>query len=987
VRLHARRRDGLDASQTAAVDGGLQRPSSGAIAAATTESLSRHWLDSEVRFYDAYPWVLDACPRVGAVVGYLHAELARLRQLDESWQRSEVRINVFLLGCGIADAIDDYLAGERYDLSLAASFLPLAGAGVRAADALSIVWRTARGTRLGNVHRWRNAWVECLDGFLKLFAAGDRSDPRAFTESAAGLASRLRSFPRRLDRRRLRIPAAFRTQDLTHFDIIALADKLAAAHPDRRVPVVAVGLRTAGSYFAPLVCARLADAGYVNTSWVTIRPKRDLAAWERATLTDAARRGGVAAIVDEPPNTGSTVAKAVGLIRSCGFDPDRQWLLVPIHPTLPDWAQGPAVVPLRGVHILTLAPAEWHKSRSLAPEVVERPIAEYLASRGYAGSNVAISPEAAAFNAKLRDLSEEKFHTRLKRVYEVQVRHRLGGSETRYVIAKSVGWGWLGYHAFAVAQRLSRFLPPVLGLRDGVLYTEWLPSVGTTDEVGRNHLVRALAGYTATRVKELALERDPSPDLARADQHKGSALLAEALSRAYGWKPAALLRRPRIRRELTRLSCSHPTLIDGKMRPQEWIVCGPDLVKTDFEHHGLGKTELNITDPGYDLADAILQFRLSPDEERALIGEYVALSGDARVEARLFLHKLLAGLWTMHGALDNLADARLSPRHRELNEQYLNARTFLTVHTTRRCAALCDPAPAVRWGSPLLVLDIDGVLDKLIFGFPSTTAAGIEAMSLIHRHDVAVALDTARTLAEVKEYCAAYGLVGGVAEYGAVVWDGATDRERVLVRDESLEQIDRAKAALRRIPGVFLDEAYRYSIRAHAFERGTTVPLPTLLVRNLLADIGADRVAFHQTFVDTTILPREIDKGRGLTALLHLAGQTGTKTIAVGDSDADLPMFAAAGRSFAPSHLSCRSSARLLGCRIMNRPFQPGLLQAVRSVVHPHGGRCDRCRRTREPEQGVGDLFADLLKAVDRPRWRLALRALVDPMALRAFAK
>ena len=50
----------------------------------------------------------------------------------------------------------------------------------------------------------------------------------------------------------------------------------------------------------------------------------------------------------------------------------------------------------------------------------------------------------------LRELargSDEKFHTRLKRVYEVELTTDVGGSETRYVLAKSVGWGWLGYHA------------------------------------------------------------------------------------------------------------------------------------------------------------------------------------------------------------------------------------------------------------------------------------------------------------------------------------------------------------------------------------------------------------------------------------------------------------------------------------------------------------------------------------------------------------
>jgi len=55
-----------------------------------------------------------------------------------------------------------------------------------------------------------------------------------------------------------------------------------------------------------------------------------------------------------------------------------------------------------------------------------------------------------------------------------------------------------------------------------------------------------------------------------------------------------------------------------------------------------------------------------------------------------------------------------------------------------------------------------------IFGYPCTTAAGIEALSLLSGNGVSMALNTARSIAEVKEYCHAYGLAGGVAEHGAV---------------------------------------------------------------------------------------------------------------------------------------------------------------------------------------------------------------------------
>ena len=285
------------------------------------------------------------------------------------------------------------------------------------------------------------------------------------------------------------------------------------------------------------------------------------------------------------------------------------------------------------------------------------------------------------------------------------------------------------------------------------------------------------------------------------------------------------------------------------------------------------------------------------------------------------------------------------------------------------------------------MLDVDGVLDKKIFGFPSTTAAGIRAVSLLHAHEVAVALNTARTVPEVKEYCRAYGFVGGVAEYGAVAWDAVSGRERVLVSDESRQQLDRARHALRALPGVFLNDDYRYSLRAYTYERGTTVALPTMLIRNLLAGLGADRLDFHQTYLDTAVLAKETDKGRGLEALLALSGNDGCETIAVGDSEADLPMFRVARRSFAPSHISCRSAATRLGCRIADRAFQPGLLGIVRSIVHSGGGRCDRCRACDGwPPEGA-TLFWSLLEVADQSRRRLLLRALVDPTALQAFAK
>lgn len=238
-------------------------------------------------------------------------------------------------------------------------------------------------------------------------------------------------------------------------------------------------------------------------------------------LARNAKKGGLAVIVDEPPDTGATLAKGVDFVRKAGFAGNIVALL-PIHPTRRDWATGPEFLALSGIHVLTLEPEQWHKRQLLMPTVVEARLAEYFARRKFSSIRVLASPPAERLNLTLQRRSEEKFHTRLKRIYEVRLEDGGGRTETRYILAKSVGWGWLSYHAFIAGERLSAFVPPILGLREGILYTEWLPSVDPVEaSADRSRLLEAAAVYVAARVRCLNLERDPSSDLGRAKQHRG----------------------------------------------------------------------------------------------------------------------------------------------------------------------------------------------------------------------------------------------------------------------------------------------------------------------------------------------------------------------------------------------------------------------------------------------------------------------------------
>src|SRR5262249_19751360 len=394
-----------------------------------------------------------------------------------------------------------------------------------------------------------------------------------------------------------------------------------------------------------------------------------------------------------------------------------------------------------------------------------------------------------------------------------------------------------------------------------------------------------------------------------------------------------------------------------------------------------------MTDPAYDLADAVFHSEFSGQEERQLIDKYVAESGDGEVDERLFLNKVLAGLWAQNLATLGLQNPRLAEQRHGFHKQYTRAWNFLVGQTVRECGKLCRVSKKVCWHSPLVVLDIDGVLERMVFGFPSTSAAGIKALSLFASHGFTVAVNTARSLGEVKEYCAAYGLAGGVAEYGGVVWDHVNKRQINLVDAESMRQIGEAQRALSGIPGVFLNEDYQCSVRVFTYQNGRTIPLPRSMPQDLLAKLELERLQVHHTGLDTAITARESDKGKGLLALLALTGIGAAEVTAVGDSEPDLAMFRVAGCSFAPGNISCRREAQLLRCHIVNSGYQPGLLEIARKIVHPKTGTCDQCQAVESSWRTDARLFPSLLKAADQKPFSLLSRYLLDPSLLKVFRK
>jgi hypothetical protein len=947
-------------------------------------------LPSELEFYECYGWCLDPHLSVRDAMFHLRDEIDRLAIPLATWQIREVATNIYLLACAVLNVVDEHLRGPSLRLPRRLAATSLGRRATSTTDALLAL----RRLRLSRVRRWRNRWLDAVDAYLACFIQHPAASPAALARAAAALASESRTPPPDLDAEPIGVPSPFRRLDLTHHDVVALGERLIVRFPGRSQPLLLVGLRTSGSYFAPLLRAFLEAKGYSNVAFATMQPDKGPGRRERQDLRRRARAGYIAVILDDPPHSGGAVLRALEIARNTGFAPTYTVALVPVHPARPN-----SFGSLAGRLVIALPPEQWHKNCLLVPDSVQARLAEYLQHNGPGAVQVLSSPRTMDFEARLQALSLDSRGGRLKRIYEVRLQAH-GAEETRFVLAKSVGWGWLGYHAFIAGHRLSGRVPEILGLRDGILYMEWYPQ-DKSRAPDRAALLDASADYIAARACRLRMH-DGHGAASHPLRHLNAVtLLAKSLSKAHGPLVTGHLLRPRIEQRLLALPCPYPTLIDGKMETEEWIDGPNGPLKTDFEHHGMGKGELNTAETAFDLAQAILGLEADEAEEATLIQRYIAASGDVNVEQRLFLNKLLAGIWTINTVRNQIFDEMQgSTKQQRLHRRYMTAWNFLTIQAARACGALCVPSAAPAWRAPLWALDVDGVIDNRIFGFPCTTAAGIQALSLLRAHGFTAILNTARSAAEVKAYCRAYSLAGGIAEYGSCLWDAVSGQEHTLISAEAIAQLQKLRLRLRQIPGVFLDERHRHSIRAFTYQeapRGllasvrstgsATAPVPALLMTDLVTEPGLDLLSFQQTTIDTTVIARGTDKGTALIVLRDRVLGPDSEIIAVGDSEPDLPMFQAATQAFAPAHIGCACQARLLGCNIVDAPRQRGLLKIARAVVHPDRRYCPSCAAAEIDDANRQTLWFDLLQAADGPAASNFLRALRGQGSIRALLR
>ncbi|MHB9155499.1 MAG: HAD hydrolase family protein, partial [Endomicrobiales bacterium] len=772
-------------------------------------------------------------------------------------------------------------------------------------------------------------------------------------------------YPSSLEAQRVKIPSIFRSEDITHHDILQLLANFADDRGNRYYPVVIVGLRTSGAYLAPLAHAYLQSAGFSIVDSVTVRPGSCISSVEEEVIRKGIAQNAEFFIVSEPPRSGHSMAKLLKALGERGVAGNRISAAFPAYPGNDRWKQNAWAAQLHGVRVYCLPWNRWYLTEYLKADNVKKILREYFAAQDLQ----LISVEESVRNKCIdnRFGKPERIGWRLKQSYKVKLWDREGREHHREVLAKSVGWGWLGYHAYIQADRLKGFVPPLLGLRSGLIFMDWIDGKsGKGPELGIPEAIPRILEYIFARIDRLSLPEDMT---FKEDSKKyyGGQFLCTILSKAYGRRLGTLVK-PLIRRALQRYATKLPTAIDGKIAPEECIYKDGRIWKIDYEHHGFGTTELNIADPVFDLSSFIFEFRLSEKQREEVVRAYIEHTGDVKAKDKVILYLWLIAHHNLNNEKEFCSESDACRRSIEENRKFASDRKYINLLSMEYFTKLINTTAAEARNRNYFVMNIDGVLDREIWDFPTTTISGIKAISLLHRHGFPILINTARSINEVKAYCEYFAFDGGIAEYGSILWDNHTKRQFVLLDRDTQEELQRMRRIILGFSDIYINPHCSCVIKAFRYKGGATQPLEMEKVEKIIAQQGFGRLKAFVADNDTVIMAKALDKGTGLEAVCGLLSPRPERIISVGYAESDIPMFRRSDLSFAPGDLIERTSELRSRENVKAvKKYQTGLFDAAKFTVKRY---CCSRHMSIEGMDGkeAGSLMMKLIKVADQKR-------------------
>jgi hydroxymethylpyrimidine pyrophosphatase-like HAD family hydrolase len=824
------------------------------------------------------------------VVADLLADLSELAtELPAQLKRGDA-LDAFLLSAGLVQIADDYLQRDPFLLRRASKYwqadgkpaaltLPLDGIATTTESAMALGRKDKRAAR------WRDDAAALCDRLAAHALAGDPAPaPPAEIATAAKLRDGVATLAPGLARSVLRIPSCFRSFDQHPRDMARLAEGFRAKHGTLDRPMLVLGVRTSGSYLAPLVAAALRADGYSDVSVATARPGHRMSVPAKRFLRSVISGGGRVAIVDDPPDTGSAVRDIAVRLHHCGLPNDAITLLLPLFGT-----EAPAA--LAGYDTVALPFADWN-------------IHQRLSTPAVADALTSLLPAPARDVRRVEHAVPGKNREHARALFDVE----LAGGERRRVVAIGAGVGYFGRHSIAVAEAVPDQLPETFGFHDGIVIRDWLPEDGRLAEP-HSADVENLVSYIRNRAASVPANGDHSVRL--SGRQPVWEVAGSVLEKGYGRLGIGL--RPIMISPLIKAltAVERPSVIDGATELTNWFHGTDTLYKVDADLRAFANTDLSCYDPIYDLAG------IAPGSaDTAFVN---ALRAAMPCDDERFLLYELVHLWDRERA------GRAAHRESSRAVQRYVAAQLLTGIRSTPTGALC-------------AIDLDGVLESDALGFPILTPLAALALRALFSHGYQPIPVTGRCLDEVAERCEAYGMRGGVAEYGAVAYNHATGELRELITDTDRSSLGRLRAALRATPGVEVDEDYRRIVRAYRTGRK---PLSDQIVRSALNGESVALQVIHGNG-QTDFVPAGVGKATGLAALFDLFGDRREIALAVGDAAPDIPMFAMAHAAFAPGNAD--ATVRKTDTQVLRGEFAAGLTEAVARLIGHVPGSCPVCR-------------------------------------------
>ncbi|WP_432845308.1 HAD family hydrolase [Amycolatopsis sp. CA-161197] len=803
-------------------------------------------------------------------------------------------LDTYLLAAAAVQIVEDHLQRDTLALRRAGEYFRERNTATVVPDLLGRVaaaGEMARSSRAGEREavRWRDAAARLRDAAaLQVVTDTPEGEFESWASAAVRLRASLASLDRHLTSAILRIPSCFRSFDQEPADMVALATRLRLRYPDRGRPVVVLGVRTSGNYLAPLVAAALRDAGYGEVHADSVRPGHRLRPRLRALLRSAAQRGGRIAVVDDPPETGQSIADVAAAVCRAGVPESAVTLLLPLFADTP-----PAT--LGSYDSITLPYRDWAIHDRLETEAVVRSLSALLGR-----------PVRSVSRVPNTGVSRGREHARA--VFDVG----LPDGESRRIVAAGAGLGFFGRHSLAVAHAVSQHLPHNYGFIDGIVFRDWLPAEQKLRHADATDAER-LAGYVRDRAAAMPAGADHAAGLVGRQPVWEAA--SRVVERNYG--RAGVVLRPVLLDPLIRRLCevAEPSVVDGATGLGHWFRGTAGLYKVDADVRDFANTDLACYDPVYDLAG------IDPGSTDPAFAQ--SLRRALPCDPERFLLYELVHLWNR--------ERQGHPVHRagaRAVQHYLREVLLAGVQATSD-GAVC-------------ALDVDGVLESDALGFAMATPTAALSLRALLAHGFRPVLVTGRSLDELRERCTAYGLAGGVAEYGSVIFHEGAAHD--LVPAKGAEALDRVRDALAARTDVVVDHDYQRIVRAYRLgSDGVRLALPDAVVERVLDHLGP-ATAHIRTIVgngQTDFVAAAVDKGTGLDALTARLG-VDSVSWAVGDTAADLPMLRAARLAYAPGNADARVRASQVP--VLRRQYAAGVAQAVALLIGHRPGTCGTCR-------------------------------------------